>query len=263
MPVPPAGATQTANHIDAVEDTPLLHDSRDPAETDTDRMVQPPNPSAVEVIAGNSFTGPTGWAAQVGLVVATVVLWRVLWVHPAGLFTYHPALQSLAALGFLEGILLLQPQPASAQRKRKGLQIHQVFQYASLVAIVGGAAVIIYNKAIHGAKHFTSWHAISGLITLGLIFTQIIFGAVIVYTPLQTTFFKSETAAKQLWKYHRMSGYLTLTFLTLTPLLALASDWVRNNSTAVERGLIGGGLGVAAVAAFARVQTSKLGFKRR
>jgi hypothetical protein len=51
-----------------------------------------------------------------------------------------------------------------------------------------------------------------------------------------------------------MSGYLTLTFLTLTPLLALASDWVRNNSTAVERGLIGGGLGVAAVAAFARVQ---------
>ncbi|KWU41213.1 hypothetical protein RHOSPDRAFT_37241 [Rhodotorula sp. JG-1b] len=263
MPVPPAGATQTANHIDAVEDTPLLHDSRDPAETDTDRMVQPPKPSAVEVIASNSFTGPTGWAAQIGLVVATVVLWRVLWVHPAGLFTYHPALQSLASLGFLEGILLLQPQPASAQQKRKGLQIHQVFQYASLVAIVGGAAVIIYNKAIHGAKHFTSWHAISGLITLGLIFTQIIFGAVIMYTPLQTTFFKSEPAAKQLWKYHRMSGYLTLTFLTLTPLLALASDWVRNNSTAVERGLIGGGLGVAAVAAFARVQMSKLGFKRR
>ena len=84
MPVPPAGATQTANHIDAVEDTPLLHDSRDPAETDTDRMVQPPKPSAVEVIASNSFTGPTGWAAQIGLVVATVVLWRVLWVHPAG-----------------------------------------------------------------------------------------------------------------------------------------------------------------------------------
>ena len=51
-----------------------------------------------------------------------------------------------------------------------------------------------------------------------------------------------------------MSGYLTLTFLTLTPLLALASDWVRNNSMAVERGLIGGGLGLAAAAAFARVQ---------
>lgn len=139
MPVPPAGASQTADHIDAAEDTPLLHDSRDPAETDenptsSNRMGQQQPPSAVDVIASNSFTGPTGWAAQVGLVVATVVLWRVLWVHPAGessrgrlklfvwaamltesdnrvmsarsgLFTYHPALQSLAALGFLEGVL--------------------------------------------------------------------------------------------------------------------------------------------------------------
>lgn len=83
MPVPPAGVTRTADHIDAVEDTPLLHDARDPAETDADptssnRMGQH------EVIASNSFTGPTGWAAQIGLVVATVVLWRVLWVHPAG-----------------------------------------------------------------------------------------------------------------------------------------------------------------------------------
>lgn len=89
MPVPPAGATQTADHIDAVEDTPLLHDARDPAETDADltssnRMGRQQQPSAFEIVASNSFTGPTGWAAQIGLVVATVVLWRVLWVHPAG-----------------------------------------------------------------------------------------------------------------------------------------------------------------------------------
>lgn len=82
------------------------------------------------------------------------------------------------------GILLLQPIPSNAQQKRKGLQLHQAFQYASLVVIVGGAAVIIYNKAIHGgelalrvaaaalyrrapfsaAKHFTTWHAKSGLV---------------------------------------------------------------------------------------------------
>ncbi|GAA5860350.1 hypothetical protein JCM3774_000388 [Rhodotorula dairenensis] len=269
MSDPPAtAAAQTADRDDAVEDTPLLHDTRDPLDGDetwtpSDSLSRRMGPSALDVLARNSFTGVTGWAAQIGLVVATVVLWRVLWVHPAGLFTYHPALQSLAALGFFEGILLLQPQPSSASQKRKGLHVHQAFQYASLVAIVGGAAVIIYNKAIHGARHFTSWHAISGLVTLGLIFAQIIFGAVIVYTPFQAALFKSEASAKQLWKYHRMSGYLTLTFLTLTPLLALASDWVRNNSTAVERGLIGGGLGLAAVAAFARVQTSKLGLKQR
>ncbi|POY73472.1 hypothetical protein BMF94_3409 [Rhodotorula taiwanensis] len=264
MPVPPAGATQTADHIDAVEDTPLLHDSRDPAETDDAMRSNQQSgaaPSALELLGRNSCTGVTGWAAQIGLVLATVVLWRVLWVHPAGLFSYHPAMQSLAALGFLEGILLLQPIPSNAQQKRKGLQLHQAFQYASLVVIVGGAAVIIYNKAIHGAKHFTTWHAKSGL-TLALIFLQITFGAAMVYTPLQNALFKSEARAKKVWKYHRLSGYLTLAFLTLTPMLALASDWVRNNSTAVERALIGTGLGVAALAAFARVQTSKLGLKR-
>lgn len=51
-----------------------------------------------------------------------------------------------------------------------------------------------------------------------------------------------------------MSGYLTLSFLMLTPLLALASDWVAQNSSAVERGVIGTGLAVAGVGAFARVQ---------
>lgn len=91
MPVPPAGATQTADHLDAVEDTPLLHDSRDPAEAESDmRSSLPsgggaaPSPSAVELIGRNSCTGVSSWAAQLGLVVATVVLWRVLWVHPAG-----------------------------------------------------------------------------------------------------------------------------------------------------------------------------------
>lgn len=89
MPVPPVGATQTADHIDAVEDTPLLHDSRDPAETDDAMRSNQQSgaaPSSLELLGRNSCTGVTGWAAQIGLVLATVVLWRVLWVRPAGEF---------------------------------------------------------------------------------------------------------------------------------------------------------------------------------
>lgn len=86
MSVPPAAAAHTADQVDAVEDTPLLHESRASPESDeswtpNDRRM---GPSAFEVLARNSFTGATGWAAQIGLVVATVVLWRVLWAHPAG-----------------------------------------------------------------------------------------------------------------------------------------------------------------------------------
>ncbi|GEM12045.1 cytochrome b561 [Rhodotorula toruloides] len=201
-------------------------------------------PSAFELVGRNSAAG--GWAVltQVGLVGSTAVLWRVLYKHPAGLFTYHPSFQSLAVLGFLEGILLLQPQPPNATYKRKGLQLHQVVQYTSCAVIVAGAVSIIYNK------------------TLILISLQISFGALIVYTPLQRLLGGQERV-KKLWKYHRMTGYLTLYFLILTPLLALASDWVRQNSSSVERWVIGSGLGVAGFGALARVQTSKLGSKTR
>ncbi|GAA5997094.1 cytochrome b561 domain-containing protein [Rhodotorula paludigena] len=217
-------------------------------------------PSALQIVA-RAAAGGAGLCAQLGLVVASVVLWRVLWLHPAGLFTYHPALQSLAFLGFLEGILLLQPQPPSAAHKRKGLQAHQAFQYISLVSIVAGASFIFYNKAIHGAKHFTTWHATFGLITLSLIFCQIVFGALVVYSPLQR-WLGGEGRAKALWKYHRMSGYLTLSFLIVTPLLALASTWVQSNSSAFERVLIGSGIALAGAGAFVRIQKSKLGFRR-
>ncbi|BGP37056.1 hypothetical protein JCM10449v2_000960 [Rhodotorula kratochvilovae] len=219
------------------------------------------SPAHTDDLEPSSFGGRAALVAQVGLVVSTAVLWRVLWSHPAGLFTYHPSFQSVAVLGFLEGILLLQPPPPTAVHKRKGLQLHQAFQYTSLVAIVAGAAYIVYNKAIHGAKHITTWHATFGVATLVLIFLQITFGALIVYGPLQRRL-GGEGKAKALWKYHRMSGYLTLFFLLATPLLALWSDWVQNNSTRGERYAIGGGLVLAGLGAVARVQTSKLGLKR-
>ncbi|GJN87722.1 hypothetical protein Rhopal_000677-T1 [Rhodotorula paludigena] len=198
-------------------------------------------PSALQIVA-RAAAGGAGLCAQLGLVVASVVLWRVLWLHPAG-------------------ILLLQPQPPSAAHKRKGLQAHQALQYASLVSIVAGASFIFYNKAIHGAKHFTTWHATFGLITLSLIFCQIVFGALVVYSPLQH-WLGGEGRAKALWKYHRMSGYLTLSFLVATPLLALVSTWVQSNSSAFERVLIGSGIALAGAGAFMRIQTSKLGFRR-
>ncbi|GAA6005499.1 hypothetical protein JCM10207_003003 [Rhodosporidiobolus poonsookiae] len=219
------------------------------------------SPNAVSLLLRRSFSDTAAVAAQVGLVVSTAVLWRILWTHPAGLFTYHPSFQSLALVGFLEGVLLLQPQPNNLAVKRKGLQLHQAFQYASLGAILTGAGFIVYNKAIHGAKHITTWHALFGLLTLALILLQITFGALVVYSPLQRIL-GGEERAKRLWKYHRMSGYLTLTLLIATPLLALASDWVRLNSTAFERWTIGLGLGVAGVGVGARVQTSKLGIQR-
>ncbi|GAA5971261.1 hypothetical protein JCM11641_008286 [Rhodosporidiobolus odoratus] len=243
----------------ASERSPLLDTQSDHTEDDS---VPPPAPSSLSLIASHSFQGSSALVAQIGITVATVVLWRVLWTHPAGLFTYHPSFQSLALLGFLEGILLLQPQPVNSTIKHKSLQLHQVCQYSSLLLIVTGAAFIVYNKAVHGAKHFITWHARCGLATLILILLQITFGALMVYAPLQRVIFGGEGQAKRAWKYHRLSGYFTLTLLLVTPLLALASDWVIKHTDKWERWTIGVGLSAAGLAAFARVQTSKLGLKR-
>lgn len=96
-------------------------------------------------------------------------LWRVLYEHPAGLFTWHPAMNSLAIAGFVQGVLLLQPT-RTAGEKKKGLQIHQVFQYTALPisqflvrplsevscsclarTVLVGSFIIIYNKWLHAA----------------------------------------------------------------------------------------------------------------
>ncbi|GAA5821090.1 hypothetical protein JCM10212_001144 [Sporobolomyces blumeae] len=209
----------------------------------------------------NAFRGVSAVVAQVGLVLTTTVILRVVKENPAGLFSYHPSLQALAVLGFVEGVLLLQPNPVNSSSKKKGIQLHQVFQYTALPLIIAGATFIVYNKAIKGANHFTTWHAKAGLVTLCLIATQILFGAFMLYAPLQRVL-GGEGRAKKWWKYHRMSGYVTLVFLLATPTLALWSDWLVMNASQTERNLIGSGLVLTAVGLVTRIRTSKLGFKR-
>ncbi|SCZ96094.1 BZ3500_MvSof-1268-A1-R1_Chr8-1g09999 [Microbotryum saponariae] len=232
-------------------------------DVDAERMSShtSPTPSAGPYLQQSLLKG---WAAplaqsQIGLLGSTIATWLLLYEHPAGLFSYHPALQSLAILFFAEGVLLLQPQPSNNSFKRKGLQLHQLFQYSGLVLILAGASVIIYNKAIHNAEHATTWHARFGFLTLGLILLQILFGAVVVYSPLAKMLLGGEGKAKRLWKYHRMSGYATMTLLIVTPLLALQSTWVQSNSSTFQRVLIGSELSVAGLCIVLRIQKSKLG----
>ncbi|ORY88601.1 hypothetical protein BCR35DRAFT_301361 [Leucosporidium creatinivorum] len=220
-----------------------------------------PSVSASTYLQQSLFSDLAGGMAQLGLLVAMLQLWWVLYKHPAGLFSWHPALQSCAIIGFAEGVLLLQPPPKNQAVKQKGLTLHQVFQFTALPVILAGSSVIIYNKAIHAAKHITTWHALFGLITLSLLLLQIIFGAFVVYSPL-TKIFGGDSQAKAAWKYHRITGYLTLSFLFATPLLALDSDWVHNNSSFAERLVIGSGLGVTALGVLTRISLGKLGVRR-
>lgn len=168
--------------------------------------------------------------------------------------------------------------------------------------ILAGASVIIYNKAIHAAKHITTWHALFGIIV-----RPFRLSAEVLLEPLpspQLTFCPPtfadpllDPSPDPLWCFRRLlaldqhlrrrdaseigvevpsvrpnplfslslsfpltslldsiTGYLTLSFLFITPLLALDSDWVQNNSSFAERVIIGSGLGVTAVGVLMRIR---------
>lgn len=245
-------------HDADTESTPLFR-STSPASDGNNDMPRE-NPSYLQYLHDSSILGFSAVLAQVGLLLSHVVIWNILREHPAGLFTYHPLFQSLAVLVFIEGIILLQPPPATSAIKRTGQRLHQSFQGFASLLIIAGASFIIYNKASHGAPHFTTWHGKIGLITLCFILVQALFGAAAVYTP---SLVGGPGRAKALYKYHRMSGYVGLVLLLLTPVLALWSDWVVNNSSQAQRNLIGVGFLMVAVAVVLRIEKSKLGFARR
>lgn len=48
-----------------------------------------------------------------------------------GLFSYHPPLQTLAIILFVQGVLTLQPTVTKSDKAR-GLAFHQIFQIAGL-----------------------------------------------------------------------------------------------------------------------------------
>ena len=81
-----------------------------------------------------------------------------------GLFAAHPPLQALAISAFAVGIMTLQPtnQPKT---KKSGLARHQVIMLAvGLPAIIVGSVTVFLNKNIHERPHFTTWHAVSGVV---------------------------------------------------------------------------------------------------
>jgi cytochrome b-561 domain containing protein 2 len=128
--------------------------------------------------------------------------------------------------------------------------------------IAFGSFAMIYNKYVHDAPHFTTWHAVRnlplsipvlflflffyspnnlklthhqtfGLITIIWLVIHASLGATSVWAP---SLFGGVARAKAIWKYHRISGYLLLPFMFLTAHLAGAwSTWVVMNTSYADR----------------------------
>jgi hypothetical protein len=87
---------------------------------------------------------------------------------------------------------------------------------------VAGLIVIEVNKFNHNGTHFESPHAILGLTTYILLGIQTLVGFTQYFTP---QLYGSVERAKSIYKWHRISGYVVLTFLLATVAAATQTDF--------------------------------------
>ncbi|KAI9250454.1 eukaryotic cytochrome b561-domain-containing protein, partial [Phascolomyces articulosus] len=123
------------------------------------------------------------------------------------------------------GISLLQPT-STPKEKEKGLKLHAFLLGSSYLFAIAGFFAIVYNKAISHKEHFTSYHGKFGLAVFCYLFFQLLFGLTIAYIP---QLYGNITKAKQLWKYHRMTGYILIILIWFTAQLGIRADYIYNN----------------------------------
>ncbi|KAF7796882.1 hypothetical protein EIP86_008067 [Pleurotus ostreatoroseus] len=200
--------------------------------------------------------------AIVSVAVFLVTTWIVTFLSGSSYlwFAWHPLLLSSSIALFTYGVLTLQPT-SQAKTKVAGLVRHQLAMIVlGVPAALLGFLAVFFTKIAHDRPHFTSWHGLFGIITVGLLVLQVILGGGSVW--FNGALFGGNPQAKLLWKYHRAVGYATFCFLLLTAHLGGAwSNWSKEHSEYIPRVLAYTFAPVALiVSVFFRMRTSKMQF---
>lgn len=198
----------SADHDEAAERETLLPN-------DTPLLQNPESPMRMNIISGTAIL------SQFGIWLILLTVWYSILTTPIILASFHPLANSLALLFLVNGILLLQSTHTQSQ-KVLGAKSHSVLNVLAIASFLTGAISIWVNKSNHGAPHFTSVHGKFGLITVSLIFIQLIIGIVQFYVP---NLLGGEANAKRLYKWHRVSGYLIAALAIVTVTLGTQTDW--------------------------------------
>ena len=117
--------------------------------------------------------------------------------------------QLLNAAGILlvvQGILILQPT-STASQKVATTYYHAGINSLGMLALLGGLAVIEYNKIKANNPHFHSLHAYFGVIAYSWLVFQALVGTIAFFLP---ALLGGERNAKAMYKWHRLSGYVLL-----------------------------------------------------
>ncbi|KAM3621111.1 uncharacterized protein V6R79_006177 [Siganus canaliculatus] len=141
----------------------------------------------------------------------------------SSLFSWHPFFMTLSfSLFMTEAILLFSPRGSPIKKlphKAKG-RAHWILQCLCASCAVLGLAAIWYNKHLNGKAHFTSWHGLLGVLTVGVVGLQSVAAVPLIYHSLA----KGWSLAK-LKRYHATTGLVTYLLGSVSLLLGLNSGW--------------------------------------
>ncbi|KKA27239.1 hypothetical protein TD95_005374, partial [Thielaviopsis punctulata] len=240
------------------ETVPLLGRPGDAAQIEGDSMLH----NLVLAFGANPtfnfcslFPIGTGILAQIANVLFLLTVWVTVLSGNLILFSGHPLAVSVGVFALVQSILVLQPTHTAPQ-KRIGQRYHAAFNTVTFLGVGTGITVIEYNKVKNGLAHFHSVHAYFGVATGALMALQLLAGVTMWAVP---ALYGGEQQAKNVWKYHRMSGYLLLVLVLATVVTATQTDYIatvvkiKTWSMVLVAFFIVSGV-------FPRVQKKKLGF---
>jgi len=165
-----------------------------------------------------NFIRGTAALAQVGALVLVATVWASVFSHHMIIFDAHPMLNSLGILIMVEAVLVLQPTGFyDLVQKRKAAYVHATLTMLAVAAFATASTIVLWHKYHSHIGHFESAHAYLGATTYTLILLQALVGFTQLFTP---QLYGGEEKAREIYKYHRIFGYVVILPLLLTTAVA-------------------------------------------
>ncbi|XP_025107693.1 cytochrome b561 domain-containing protein 2-like [Pomacea canaliculata] len=162
-------------------------------------------------------------------VVAVVFCAYIIYVAGPGssLFSWHPTLMVLAYMAAMfEAVLVFSPKSSLVPQMSHHVKVtlHWSLAVMSALLAVAGFAVIFQVKENNNKEHFTSWHGLLGVVTVGYSCMQLLGGSAVKYYHLSSRVIKMRLV--DLKMTHAVSGVAAFVLVTATLMSALYSNWV-------------------------------------
>nr|XP_023018549.1 cytochrome b561 domain-containing protein 2-like [Leptinotarsa decemlineata] len=169
--------------------------------------------------------------AHICVVFYFILICYLCFVRPFEFFTWHPLLLSLGwMLLMTEGILIISKENPVVRKLRLNhtwkLRYHWIILSIALLLVFIGFLIAVVNKNRLNKKHFKSWHALFGLISLVACIPAVINGTAALFDVELKKYIKPSIIKL----IHQASGTIAFLFGGLAVVLSVYTKWFAKSS---------------------------------